>query len=81
MTILKVALEKRGITIREAARAGIPYCTVWQQCKGMRPVGPHAALRYEAVLGIPRSELRPDLWPPAESPGMSTLDEKDVGSG
>ena len=26
------------------------------------------AIFYEEKLGIPRSELRPDLWPPAESP-------------
>ena len=65
MTVLKQALDKRGITIRAAARTGIPYCTVWQQCKGLRPVGPKTALRYEKLLGIPRSELRPDLWPSA----------------
>lgn len=62
MTVLKQSLEKRGISIREAAKTGIPYCTVWQQCKGLRQVGPKAALRYEQLLGIPRWELRPDLW-------------------
>lgn len=62
MTVLKQALNKRGISIREAARMGIPYCTIWQQCKGLRTVGPKTALRYEQILGIPRWELRPDLW-------------------
>lgn len=66
MTSLKQAFDKRGISIREAARTGIPYCTVWQQCKGVRSVGAKSALRYEKFLGIPRWEIRPDLWDPPQ---------------
>lgn len=62
MTRLSEALDKRGIQIKEAAKAGIPYCSIWQQYRGMRPVGAQAAIRYERLLGIPREELRPDLW-------------------
>ena len=43
---------------------GVPYHNIFKQYKGLRGVGPKSALIYEAILGIPRSELRPDLWPP-----------------
>lgn len=63
MNALKEALDRRGLTCPEAARRGVPYHNLIKQYKGTRGVGPKSAILYEKVLGIPRSELRPDLWP------------------
>ncbi len=65
MNTLKKAFERRGLTCIEAARLGAPYQTLYKQYRGDRNVGVQSALLYEQLLGIPRSELRPDLWPPA----------------
>ena len=43
---------------------GVPFHNIYKQYKGERGVGPNSALLYERILGIPSSELRPDLWPP-----------------
>lgn len=76
MNILKEALDRRGLTCPEAARRGVPYHNIFKQYKGERGVGVKSALLYEAVLGIPRSELRPDmcrlqkLRPPHDPEGL-----------
>jgi len=58
------ALNGRGISVSEAARKpGCKRATVYKHYTGERNVGAMAALIYEQALGIPRSELRPDLWP------------------
>ena len=67
MNTLNQAFQVRGLSCREAAKAGLRYQTVWLHFHGLRNVGVKSALRYEAVLGIPRSELRPDIWPPTEA--------------
>ena len=54
----------RGLSCKAVAKTGLRYQTVWLHFHGLRNIGVKSALRYEAVLGIPRSELRPDLWPP-----------------
>ena len=64
MNTLKNALKKRGISMCEASRKGIPLTTIVKHCNGNRQIGVMATLRYEELLGIPRSELRPDIWPP-----------------
>ena len=64
MTRLQRVFERYGYTVNGAAQKGIPYCSIWQQWIGRRTVGVKTALRYEKVLGIPRWELRPDLWEP-----------------
>ena len=75
MNNLKEALERRCLTWALAARLGAPYQTIYKQYKGDRNVGVRSALLYESVLGIPRSELRPDLWPPV-SPSTPTEPEE-----
>ena len=65
MNTIKHALETRGLTIKRAVEMGANYQTLWKHCRDERRVGPQSALLYERILGIPRSELRPDLWPPA----------------
>ena len=62
MKTFREIFSRLGISAREAARRGIPYDTLCKHLQGAREVGPKAALRYEKVLGIPRWEMRPDLW-------------------
>ncbi|WP_417292560.1 hypothetical protein [Desulfovibrio porci] len=63
---LRKAFERRGLTPKDVAKrgGGLKYVTLYQQYSGLRPVGPRSAILYEQMLGIPKSELRPDLWPP-----------------
>ena len=66
--LVREALDRRGITPIEAHRRGMPYQSVYRQYHGTRKPSGEYAIIYERVLGIPRSELRPDLWPPTASP-------------
>lgn len=72
MKTIKELFGERGLTMKAAARLGIPYDTISSHFQGKRTIGVKAALRYEALLGIPRWELRPDLW---EAP-----DSKEAGA-
>ncbi len=62
MKTFKQILTEHGFTLKEAAARGIPYDTLAKHARGARRVGLAAAARYERLLGIPRSELRPDVW-------------------
>lgn len=64
MNTFKNALESRGLTVIEASKLGLPYSTVRKHWLGERDLGVKSVLRYEKILGIPRSELMPELWPP-----------------
>lgn len=80
MNTFKHALESRGLTVIEASKQGLPYSTVRKHWLGERELGVKSVLRYEKVLGIPRSELMPEFWPPAApniltAPGEKTSDE------
>lgn len=62
--LFRQALSERQLTVGEAAKkSGIPYITIHQHFSGARSVSAEMAVTYERLLGIPRSELRPDLWP------------------
>ena len=63
MDTLKQIFERYGLTMADAVKAGCPYHALYKQLKGERAVGVVCALRYHKVLGIPLSELRPDIWP------------------
>lgn len=64
-TPLNDILRKRGLRIADASRmSGIPYVTIAQHVRGTRGISAVQAIKYELLLGIPRSKLRPDLWPP-----------------
>lgn len=64
---VRTALERRGLRPIDAHKRGMPYQSVYRQYRGERfPSGEYAIL-YENILGIPRSEIRPDLWPPTEA--------------
>ena len=79
-TLLTDILRKRGLSIADASRAsGIPYVTIAQHVRGSRGISAALAIKYERQLGIPRSELRPDLWPPDSVPPVS--DAAEVANG
>lgn len=63
MKTLKEIFWEHGFTGKAASRLGIPYETISKHFRGKRSIGVKSVLRYEALLGIPRWELRPDLWP------------------
>ena len=61
---MEKALVKRGLAVNQASKmSGINYDTIWKHKRGEREVSSKMAISYEEKLGIPRSELRPDLWP------------------
>lgn len=66
MNTLKQIFDRHGLTLADAVRLGLPYHALYKQLKGERAVGVTCALRYHKVLGIPLSELRPDIWRPSE---------------
>ena len=39
---------------------------VYRHCRGEK-ISAESAVLYAKTLGIPRSEIRPDLWPPTEA--------------
>ena len=45
----------------EASKQGLPYSTVRKHWLGERELGLKSVIRYEQILGIPRSELMPEL--------------------
>ncbi len=72
MKTFKQVLKDHGFSLKEASARGIPYDTLAKHAQGVRRVGAFSATRYEMLLGIPRWELRPDLWPEdAAAPGPS----------
>jgi plasmid maintenance system antidote protein VapI len=67
MKTLKQIFLEHGWTPMRAAETGISYNTIAKHIQGKRNIGVRAALKYEKLLGIPRWELRPDLWDPPEA--------------
>ena len=66
MTTLKEAMDRRGLLLKDLRNlAGIDYSYARKHYIGDARVSAEAAVAYEAQLGIPRYELRPDLWSPA----------------
>lgn len=57
-----------GLSFQEIAdRCAIrSRSTVLHHCRGSRLISAESAVKYSHGLGIPLSELRPDLWPPEE---------------
>ena len=67
-TALQIFLDKHGLTVADVVRmTRLPYMTVRQHALGDRHVSAESALRYERLLGVPRWELRPDLWDQKEN--------------
>ena len=62
----KIRVE-RGLTYEGLGSAvGYDRSSVWEHCRKTIPA--EAAIRYSAALGIPLSQLRPDLPPPVVQP-------------
>ncbi len=77
-TTLHAVITRRGLSIAEAAHiCGAKYTTFWRHCNGSRTLFGDVAARYADALGIPRSELRPDLWPQEAVP-MESGHEQSV---
>lgn len=81
---MKNALEvfriERGMTFRDMASAcgtrGLN--AVYRHCKAVK-IPAEAAAEYSKAFGIPRSELRPDLWAPTAAPATSPSSEEGGG--
>lgn len=67
MNALEKYRQETGHTYQQIAdMAGLKTkSTVFQHCHAVRQISDKCALKYHQGLGIPLSELRPDLWPPA----------------
>lgn len=63
---LKAYIIKNKLTLQEVAdRTGLKTpSTVCQHLRGDRRISAESALAYNKGLGIPLSDLRPDLWEP-----------------
>lgn len=60
---LKIAMDKRGQPLASALKIdGVCYSTFRRHYRGLRTISAKDAIKYEKLLGIPRYELRPDLW-------------------
>ena len=67
MFFMRNALERyraeHGLTYDAmASQAQTPKGSLHQHCQGRRTISAESAVRYHNTLGIPLSELRPDLW-------------------
>lgn len=66
MATLKEAMDRRGLQLKDLRTiADIDYSYARKHYIGTAQVSAEYAVKYEAQLGIPRYELRPDLWSPA----------------
>lgn len=81
--VMKNALEffrvTHGMTFRKLTEAcgEMSLYAVYRHCRGQKIPG-ESAIIYSKKLGIPLSELRPDLWPPAVP---NTATERGEGNG
>lgn len=65
---LKKAFDRRGFPRSKLCGVeGLDYSYAYKQYMGQRGLSARYAIVYERLFGIPRSELRPDLWPPDEN--------------
>ena len=52
-----------GFQVKDVqAATGFTFMTIYRHIKGQREISPECALKYHDTLGIPLSDLRPDLW-------------------
>ena len=63
MNALRRYFKESGKTILQVSReTGIPRPTIYTHLDGSREMSIDAAKRYHRLLGIPLSDLRPDVW-------------------
>jgi DNA-binding transcriptional regulator YdaS (Cro superfamily) len=66
-TALERAVTKLGGQSGFARFHGVSQPTVWAWIKQGKPIPAEMVLRTEAATGISRHDLRPDIYPRAES--------------
>lgn len=71
----------RGLTPNILAHMGMPYQTVYKQYHGFREVTPEYAMRYESMAGIPKREIRPDIWTDENLSEAIAEDNENVAQG
>ena len=60
---LEAFRQSNGLTYASLAQlAGLAQSLVYYHCSGKRRISAEMAVHYEKLLGIPRENLRPDLW-------------------
>lgn len=78
-SLFKQALDRRGIPFKALHGVeGIDYPYANKHYRGVRNITAEYAIRYEQILGIPRSELRPDLWPPDAEDDASSANKQEA---
>jgi DNA-binding transcriptional regulator YdaS (Cro superfamily) len=63
---LKAAITILGSQAEMARLCGISQPAVWKWVRAGKRLPPEHVLTVEAATGVPRWELRPDLYPPEE---------------
>lgn len=70
--IIRQAKADKGSQAKLAAVLGVSQQQVWYLLHEAKRPSADMALKIEAALGVPRSDLRPDLWPaPVQSEGAA----------
>ena len=71
VSALKKAFDARGLQMKDLSGVpGLCYSLARRHYIGEKNLTARYAIIYERLFGIPRAELRPDLWP---APDPSTL--------
>lgn len=61
---LRAILARYGLIEKDVMQVlGVTHAAVGMWRRGERKPSPQMAIKAEEKLGIPRFELRPDLWP------------------
>lgn len=79
MNRLEIFRTESGLTYEALGnKAGFAKHVAWKHCHASK-IPAESAAKYSDTLGIPRSELRPDLWPPTAAPATSPSREEVGG--
>lgn len=71
ISALDRAVRQLGGQTAMAKLLGLSQTAVWKWVNRSRPIPAEHVLKVEAATGISRHELRPDIYPPTESLGVS----------
>jgi DNA-binding transcriptional regulator YdaS (Cro superfamily) len=75
MDVVERVIEGGGGILQLASKCGVSHQAVYKWRRSGIP--PRRVLLLERVSGVPRHELRPDLYPPSEfSPSLLTTKRK-----
>jgi DNA-binding transcriptional regulator YdaS (Cro superfamily) len=73
---LKQAIAAAGSQPRLARAIGVSSTSVWRMLHRAKRASSDYVLKIEAATGIPRSELRPDLYPVEDYPPRASAPPK-----